>query len=114
MKQILTLAALVLALNSYSQTKISSSELSKHIGDSVAVTEKVYGGRFLESSSLTLINLGGSFFTVVIRGTDRDKFEEKPETVFTGQTVTVYGRVTEFKGKPQLIVYDPKQIVKAE
>jgi DNA/RNA endonuclease YhcR with UshA esterase domain len=48
-------------------------------------------------------------FTVVIWGSDRAKFGE-PEATFRGKSVCVTGKIKEFRGVPEVIVYEPSQI----
>ena len=44
----------------YSQTKITTQEASKHIGDTIIVLDKVYGGKLL-AIGMTLLNVRGEF-----------------------------------------------------
>ncbi|WP_207425690.1 hypothetical protein [Pedobacter sp. SYSU D00535] len=115
MKKLTVLAFVLFSLNAASQTKIKASDAGKHIGDSVSITETVSGGRYLESASLTLLNLGGVFpnqlLTLVIRGEDRAKFKANPEELFKGKTIIVAGKISEFRNRPQITITDPKQIV---
>ncbi|WP_207427978.1 hypothetical protein [Pedobacter sp. SYSU D00535] len=114
MKKLLLIAFLALSLPSFSQKKISSAEAANHVGDSVLICEKVYGGRFLEAAEITFLNMGAQYpyqlFAVVIKGEDRAKFAFKPEAEFQDKTICVSGKVQLHRGKPQLIVVDPKQI----
>ena len=59
----------------FSQIKITSQEASKHIGDTVLVFDKVYGGKLL-NNGMTLLNVGEEFpnHTLVVmisQSTDR-------------------------------------------
>lgn len=114
MKKILTLSFLMLSLCAFSQQKISSKEIEAHKGDSVTVCEKVFGSRYLERTSLTVLYLGNEFpnhlLMVVIRGDDREKFKWKPESYFKGKRICVSGTVSEYGGKPRIVVTDPVQI----
>jgi DNA/RNA endonuclease YhcR with UshA esterase domain len=48
----------------------------------------------------------------VIAEATRARFKEAPETVFKGKWVCVTGVITaDFRGKPQIAVSDPAQIV---
>ena len=62
----------------------------------------------------TFLNLDQPYpdtiFTVLIWGTDRGKFAAPPEKVFDGKTVRVTGKITEYKGTPEVVVRDPAQI----
>jgi len=80
----------------------------------VTVCDKVYGGRFLESSETTLINLGGEYpdqkMTIVIKGSNRDKFKTAPEVAFKNKNICVTGKQIMYRGKPEIIVTEPGQI----
>jgi DNA/RNA endonuclease YhcR with UshA esterase domain len=60
------------------------------------------------------LNVGGAYpnqkFSVVIKGSNRDKFKEPPEKMFAGKTICVTGHITMYKGRPEIVVSDPKQI----
>jgi hypothetical protein len=79
----------------------------------------VASARFAESSSRqpTFLNLDQPFpkqiFTVVIFGADRAKFGE-PEKEFLNQTICATGTIEEYRGLPQIVATEPKQVVKAE
>jgi len=50
-------------------------------------------------------------FTVLIWGIDRPKFAAPPESTFTaGKRVCVTGTVTDFRGKPEIVVHNPEEI----
>jgi micrococcal nuclease len=75
MKYLVTIFMAVFASTSLkAQKPIELSEASKHVGDSVRVCGKVYGGRYLSSSTgqPTLLNMGGHYpdhlLTLVIWG----------------------------------------------
>jgi len=103
-----------ITFNIQAQIRITSKEAAQHIGDSAVVCDKVFGGRFLERTGITFLNLGDNFpdhlLTVVIRGTDRDKFKFKPEETLKNKRICVTGRISEYAGKPQIVITDPGQI----
>lgn len=50
-------------------------------------------------------------FTVLIWGIDRPKFASAPESTFVaGKRVCVSGLVTDYKGKPEIVVHNPDEI----
>lgn len=50
-------------------------------------------------------------FTVLIWGIDRPKFAAPPESTFiAGKRVCATGLITDYRGKPEIIVHDPKEI----
>ena len=117
MKKLSVIAiALFIAGGAMGQTKISLEEVKQHIGDSVAVCGRVFGGRFLESSNgtPTLINIGGAYpnelLTIVIFGDNRARFKDKPEESWKDKTICIKGKISEFRGKPQIVISDPAQV----
>ena len=116
MKYFLTLLLLAGFSSIRAQKSIKLEEVASHIGDTVSVTGKVYGSRYLENSkgTPTLINLGAAYpnqlLTVVIFGEDRKKFTEAPETFFLDKIINVTGKLELFRDKPQILVKEPSQI----
>ncbi len=118
MKQItLSFVALLVTAFSFAQTKtIKPDEAAQHIGDSLSVCGKVFGGKFFESgkNQPTLINMGAAFpkstFTVVVYGEMRTKLGYAPEEKWTDKEVCITGKIIEFKGKPQIIITSEDQI----
>jgi hypothetical protein len=78
------------------------------------VCDKMFDGKFLESSQITLLNLGGAYpnqkITVVIKGADRNKFKTPPESLYLDKTICVKGPVQIYRGRPEIVVTDPQQI----
>ena len=110
----LLLVALVLT-----QTSLTPADAKGHIGETATVCGRVASARYAESSNRqpTFLNLDTPFpkhiFTVVIFGADRAKFGE-PEKEFLNQTICATGKIEDYRGIPQIVATDPKQIVKAE
>lgn len=96
-----------------SQTMVLAKDAAQYIGKTVTICDSVYSTKALDK--LTLINLGGAFpkelVTVVINKEDLGKFTSEPSSMYIGNNICVTGLVTEFKGKPQIVITDPKQIV---
>jgi hypothetical protein len=71
----------------------------------VKVCSKVYGHK--DFGSMVLVNMGGeypnSLFTVVLRG-DAKGLE------LDGKLICINGKVIDYKGKPEIVVTDPKQV----
>jgi micrococcal nuclease len=99
------------------QQEIKIEDLNKHIDDSVTVCTKIYGGIFLERSSaaLTLLNAGDMYprspLTLVIHPDARKNFKTAPEVFYKDKEVCITGKVILYKNKPEMVVYDEKQIV---
>jgi S1/P1 Nuclease len=79
------------------------------------ICDKIYDGKFLESSQITFLNLGGAYpnqkISIVIKGADRDKFKEAPEKLYMGKTICVKGVIELYKGRLEIVVTDPNQII---
>jgi len=102
-----------MAFYAKSQTLVLAKDAADYLGKNVTICDSVYSTKALDK--LTLINLGGAFpkelITVVVNKEDISKFPSEPSTMFMGNKICVTGIVTEFKGKKQIVVTDPKQIV---
>ena len=98
------------------QQKITLEEVSKHVGDSVVICGKIFGGKFLNTANNqpTFLNMGAAYpdqlLTIVIWGNTRKLFAGKPEEKFKGKTVCVTGKISVFKNKPQIVVERIEQI----
>ncbi|WP_207535692.1 hypothetical protein [Desertivirga arenae] len=94
---------------------IAADKVTQHIGDSMRVADSVYSTRFIAGNTpITFLNLGGNYpnqkLTIVIKGEARKNFSSAPEEVYKGKYIAVEGKITEYKGRPQMEVYDPRQI----
>jgi DNA/RNA endonuclease YhcR with UshA esterase domain len=118
MKILAVLLLSLLSLCSYAQKQIKLSDLNDHIGDSIEVRGNVYGVRYLANAknTPTFISLGAAYpdqlLTVVIWGDVRQQLVYKPEEVITGHgEITIFGKVEEYKGRPQITIRNPDQLV---
>lgn len=99
----------------FAQT-LSAEQAAKKVGDSIKVCDKIYGGRFFETSngSPTLLNMGAAYpaspLTIMIPGDVRIKMGYAPELQLKDKNVCVLGKVILFKEKPEIIVYNISQI----
>jgi len=84
-------------------------ELSQLTGQYVTVKGKVFGLK--DFGSMTLVNLGAAYpnqlATIVLKGEAKEHFATNE---IDGKDLTVTGIVTEYKGKPQIVVTDSKQL----
>lgn len=98
------------------QTSIKLEEVSKHVGDSVTVCGLVADMRYFENSKNkpTLLNIGAKHpdapLTVVIWENARALFTGKLEDL-VNKNICITGRIILYKGKPEIIVDIPEQIV---
>ena len=118
MKKIFFLFVIVnLSLAGYAQQEIDIADAAKHEGDSVTICTKIFGARYFETSkgAPTLLNAGAKFpdnpLTVVIYGENRAAFANKPEEFYIDKKVCVTGRVSIFKGKPQIVISKETEIL---
>ena len=83
-------------------------------GKTSTICEKVYSTKFMDGSQMTFVNLGGEYphqkLSVVIKGKDRSKFPVAPELAYKDKTICVTGVVSDYNGKPEIVVTDPEQI----
>ena len=87
--------------------KIDTKDAASHADQYVIVHDKVYGYKALDG--LTLVNVGAAYpdelLTVVLKG---DALGIAP--ALDGKMITVTGKVEIYKGKPEIVVKDPKMI----
>jgi hypothetical protein len=97
--------------------RIPASEAASHVGEIVEVCGEVASAAHIAAvkGSPTFLNLERPYpdqpFNVVIWETARALFDKPPERAFDGKSICVTGRVELFRGKPQIVVDDPDQIV---
>ena len=108
---------LLLAFSTAAQTnKITPAEAKDHVGETRTVCGKVVSTHFASKSKgePTFLNLDEPYpkevFTILIWGSDRAKFGT-PETKYRDEKVSVTGKITSFRGKPEVIATEPSQIV---
>ena len=91
---------------------IQPPEAKDHVGQVVTVEGMVSEVHKLASGRATFIDMGGRYpynvFTAVIFSSDASKFPDV-ETL-NGKVVDITGRVTLYKGEPEIILNDPAQI----
>ena len=116
LKRIIILAslALFLAFNASAQKMIDVKDAAKHVGETLTVCGKVFSTKLITPSNMTFLDLGGfhpdQLLTVVIKGEDRTKFTGQPEVDFKDKAVCVTGTIIDYKGKPEIVLSDPKDI----
>jgi len=116
-KLCLSIFLLMVGVISWGQQKINIEDVSKHIGDSVTICSKIYGGRYFETSAkkITLLNVGAAYpnapLTIVIEEEARKNFTEKPEEFYLNKEICVVGVLKDYKGKPQIVITKPSEII---
>lgn len=97
--------------------RITAAEAADHVGEIVEVCGRVASAAHIGAveGQPTFLNLERPYpdqlFTVVIWGGTRSRFEGRPERMFDGKEICVTGRIGEHRGRPQIVVDDPAQIV---
>src|SRR5436189_4374150 len=103
----LTCSALLIAQTS----TYTAVEAAKHVGETATITDTVDGVHQSGKGNIFL-NMGGNYpnqaFTAFIPSTSAAQFPQPQQ--YEGRTVAVSGKITLYKGKPEIIVNSPSQI----
>jgi hypothetical protein len=95
--------------------KLSASEAKDHIGAQATVCGKVASTRYAASTrgKPTFLNLDKPYpnqvFTILIWGENREEFGT-PEEKYRDKQVCVTGKITEYRGAPEIVVSDPTRV----
>jgi DNA/RNA endonuclease YhcR with UshA esterase domain len=96
--------------------EITAEQAADHIGKQVVVTDKVANVHVAGGGSI-FINLGAPHpnekFTIFIPGKYASEFTGAKEK-YEGKTISVTGRITTHKDKPQIIAASPDDITVKE
>ncbi|SRR5260370_5734388 len=119
MKHRLTLTFMALAIlwinQARAQKLLSTTEAKDHVGEKATVCGDVVGTHYAEKTrgSPTFLNLDKSYpgevFTVLIWGSDRPKFGT-PEEGYRSKHICVTGKISDYKGVPEIVANQPSQI----
>ena len=113
-KTFLALFVCALAASAIAQAPATytAAEAAKHVGEIATVTDRV-DGVHQSSKGNIFLNMGGKYpnqaFTAFIPAGSAAQFPNAQK--YDGQTVAVSGKITLYKGKPEIIVTSPSQIV---
>jgi len=113
----LTLLALTVLWSSQVQAQkvLSTAEAKDHAGERATVCGEVASTHYAARSrgNPTFINLDTPYpnqiFTVLVWGSDRPKFGD-PEEAYRNKRICVTGKISDYKGVPQIVAYEPSQI----
>jgi DNA/RNA endonuclease YhcR with UshA esterase domain len=95
--------------------RLAAAEAKNHIGEQATVCGNVASTRYAATTrgKPTFLNLDKPYpnqiFTVLIWGENREKFGTAEE-VYRDKQVCVKGRITEYRGAPEIVVSDPRGI----
>jgi DNA/RNA endonuclease YhcR with UshA esterase domain len=100
----------------HAQTKrVTAAEGKDHVGERATVCGKVVSTHYAKSSKgePTFLNLDEPYpreiFTILIWGSDREKFGA-PESAYKDFQVGVTGKITSYRGTPQIVATERRQI----
>src|SRR5690349_24038353 len=97
------------------QKKLTAAEAKDHVGETATVCGNVVSTRYAASTKgqPTFLNLDKPYpnqiLTVVIWGNNRSKFG-RPEVEYDEKRICVTGKITEYRGVPEVIAEAPAQI----
>ena len=115
MKYIFSVCLLLAFVNSEAQT-IKAADATNYIGKSVTICDTVTSvfTSLKNDKAPTMLDIGGDYpnnpFTAVVFKDEASKFSYQLYTL-KGKAVCITGIVKSYKGKPEIIVDDEKQIV---
>lgn len=115
MKKALFLLFLILTPPLLAQN-YTTDEARQHIGEYATVCGYVSGGYYAKHTHKqpTFINLDGVYphhrFSIVIWGSNRSEFQN-PQKDYLGKKICVSGRIGSYRGKAQMIIEIPEQIL---
>jgi micrococcal nuclease len=93
-------------------TIIDACDSAKHVGENVTI-QGVVADAYQSSSQTMFLDFNKPYpdncFAAVIFKSSLDKFQD-PQNSYTNKTVRVSGKVSEYQGKPEIILNDPSQI----
>ena len=110
------LIIIILLSSGYGQIEsISTDRADKYIGQVKSVYGVVVSTNYNnDSSSPMFLNLDEAYpdhiFTIFIVSSARDSFNWLPEVYYLDKKIIVTGLITEYNGKPEIIVNSPSQI----
>jgi hypothetical protein len=107
---------ILFSLCSFAQSnKITAKQAKDHVGETATVCGKMVSTHFASSTKgqPTFLNLDQPYpreiFTTLIWGSDRSKFGN-PKSKFRDALICVTGKISSYRGIPEVIVTDPAQI----
>src|SRR6266480_7628620 len=105
-KTVLTLSVVIFAASIIAQSSnYTAVEAAKHVGETATITGMVDGVHQSGKNNIFL-NMGGKYpnqaFTAFIPSSSAAQFPNPQQ--YEGRTVSVSGKITLYKGKPEIIV----------
>jgi hypothetical protein len=106
---------LVIIQPALAQKRLAAGEAKDHIGETATVCGNVVSTRYAASTKgqPTFLNLDKPYpnqiFTIVIWGNNRSQFG-RPEVEYNEKRICVTGKITEYRGIPEVVADAPAQI----
>jgi hypothetical protein len=120
MKLTISFAILTVSLCIFAQgNKITAREAKDHVGELATVCGKVANTHYASPTKgqPTFLNLDEPYprevFTTLIWGTDRHKFGN-PESKYRDAWICVTGKISSYRGIPEIVVSESTQIATQE
>ena len=111
----LALALLIIQPAALAQKRLTAAKAKDHVGETATVCGNVVSTRYAASTrgQPTFLNLDKPYpnqiFTIVIWGSNRSKFG-RPEVDYSEKRICVTGKITGYRGVPEVIAETPAQI----
>lgn len=99
------------------QSNITAHDAKNYIGQIKTVCGKVASTKYAKKSrgKPTFLNIDKPYpnhiFTVLIWGSNRNKFSNPPEVYFKEKSICVTGLIENYKGIPEIVVEKSSQIL---
>ena len=115
MKAIFLYSLIFLSVSVSAQEKVEEANLQNYINKNVEYCDKVFGTFVSKGEKqVILLNLGANYpdhkLTVAIFSESQKNFDYKPDEFLKDKTICVKGKLILYKGKPEIIVKNQKQI----
>ena len=92
---------------------IGACEAKKYLGEEIIIQGEIVDA-YCSKTNTVFLNFEKVYpkqcFTGVIFNSDQDKFIKNPEKYYLNKTVRIKGKISDYKGKPQIILKDSEQI----
>ena len=92
---------------------VGACESKNYLGEEIIIQGKI-ASAYCSKTNTVFLNFGSAYpkqcFVAVIFNSYQDKFIKNPEKYYADKTVRIKGKISEYKGKPQIILKNPEQI----
>ena len=92
---------------------VSACEARNYLGEEIIIQGKI-ADAYCSKTNTVFLNFENAYpkqcFVAVIFSSYQDKFAKDPEKYYADKIVRIKGKISEYKGKPQIILKNPEQI----